>query len=495
MSIAATRSGKVEGTEIDGVLVFKGIPYAAAPDGPRRWLAPDREEPWDGVRPTTEFSAVSAQGTFGMNALMGAAEPVKSEDSLYLNVWTPACDDKRRPVMVWIHGGAFLFGSGDTPWYDGTRLCANGDVVVVTINYRLGPFGYLHLADLFGAEFEGSGNAAVLDQVAALEWVRDSIAAFGGDPGNVTIFGESAGAGSVGTLLGTPRACGLFHRAIAQSGAASWWSSRERANGVTERFVELLGVRPGDVDALREVPVQHLIDSTAQMGSLDVGGLSFQPVVDGTVLPRPPLDAIAAGDAAGVTLLTGTNRHEMTLFNLLDPAFAQVDDAQTAVRLERFTPDAKQIVAGYRSRRPGVSGPELWTDVASDAVFRMPAIWMAEAQSRHAPVWMYLFTWESPAFGGVLRSTHALEIAFAFDNLDKGTEMFTGTGSERQSIADVMHPAWLAFAQTGDPGHPGLPDWPRYELPRRPTMRLDTTCEVLDDPLGSDRQAWGEHRH
>ncbi|MGH8979270.1 MAG: carboxylesterase/lipase family protein, partial [Acidimicrobiia bacterium] len=248
MTIAATRSGKVEGGEHDGILVFKGIPYATPPVGARRWLAPEREEPWDGVRDATQFSAQSAQGAFAMNAMFGGPEPVTSEDSLYLNVWTPACDDAQRPVMVWIHGGAFVFGSGDTPWYHGTAFAKHGDVVVVTINYRLGAFGFLHLADLFGDAFAGSGNAGILDPVAALEWVRDSIAAFGGDPENVTVFGESAGGGSVGTLLGLPAARGLFTKAIPQSGASSWYATREPATSIAQGFLANLGVKPGDTE-------------------------------------------------------------------------------------------------------------------------------------------------------------------------------------------------------------------------------------------------------
>ncbi|MDZ4826602.1 MAG: carboxylesterase/lipase family protein [Actinomycetota bacterium] len=495
MTIAATRSGKIEGIERDGVLVFKGIPYAAPPVGARRWLAPEREDAWDGVRDATQFSAQSAQGAFGMNMMMGGTEPVTSEDSLYLNVYTPACDDARRPVMLWIHGGAFIFGSGDTPWYDGSQFCRHGDVVVVTINYRLGAFGYLHLADLFGEEFEGSGNAAVLDQMAALDWVRDSIIGFGGDPDQVTVFGESAGAGSVGTLLGTPRAAGLFHRAIAQSGGSSWWSSRERATEIAQIVIDELGVKAGDVDALRAITTRQLIDIVPTIGGMQVGSLNFQPVVDGTVLPKPPTETIAAGNHAGVPVLAGTNRHEMTLFNLVDPTLTTVDDAGIAERLSLIAPNAEAIVANYRSRRLDVPALDVFTDVASDAVFRMPVQWMLDAQSAHAPVWCYLFTWESPVFGGILKSTHALEITFAFDNLTApGVEMMTGPGPERQAIADAMHRAWIAFARTGDPNHTGLPTWPAYDQDQRPTMRFDTTVELLSDPLGEDRRAWGTHR-
>ncbi len=497
MTIADTRSGKVEGVEIDGVQVFKGIPYAAPPVGARRWLPPVREDAWDGVRDASQFSAQSAQGAFAMNVMFGAAQPPVSEDSLYLNVWTPACDDAKRPVMVWIHGGAFVFGAGDTPWYDGTRFAQDGDVVVVTINYRLGAFGFLHLADAFGPEFEGSGNAGILDQVAALAWVRDSITAFGGDPGNVTVFGESAGGGSVGTLLGMPAARGLFQKAIAESGASSWWATREGAAGIAARLAAHLGVTPGDVDALRALPMEQIIEAGASLGtaSPSSGGLSFQPVVDGTSLPQPPLDAIDGGSADGVRVLVGTNLHEVTLFNVLDPQLGGITVDGVAPLLEPwYGGESPEIVADYASRRPGVSGSELWTDVGTDAVFRIPAIRLAEAQRTHAPVWMYLFAWETPVFGGALRCTHALEIPFVFDNLDRGAEMFTGTGPERQSLADAMHGAWVAFAHHGDPSHPGIPSWPAYDVDRRATMRFDLTSEVVDDPMGEDRAAWGDFR-
>jgi para-nitrobenzyl esterase len=497
MTIAETRSGKVEGVERDGVHVFKGIPYAAPPVGARRWLAPAREDSWDGVRDATRFSAQSAQGAFAMNMMFGGEEPEVSEDSLYLNVWTPACDDAKRPVMVWIHGGAFVFGAGDTPWYDGTRFARDGDTVFVTINYRLGPFGFLHLADLFGDAFAGSGNNGILDQVAALEWVRDSIAGFGGDPQNVTVFGESAGAGSVGTLLGLPAAQGLFHKAIAQSGASSWWASREAATDITRALLAGLGVEPGDVEALRAVTMDALIAAATGLGTggPSGGGLPFQPVVDGAALPRPPLDAIEAGSADGVPLLLGTNRHEATLFNFLDPGLIAVDDTGIVRRIATwYGGDGEALVDAYRSRRPDASGLELWTDLASDAMFRIPAIRLAEVQRAHAPVWMYLFAWETPVFGGTLKSTHAVEIPFVFDNLDHGAELFTGTSQDRQQLADAMHGAWVAFAHRAVPDHDGIPAWPAYDTTRRATMRFDLDPEVVDDPMAEDRTAWGEYR-
>lgn len=491
MTIVATRSGKVEGFERDGVQVFRGIPYAAPPVGPRRWQPPVREDAWEGTRDATSFSAQSAQTEFALAKFMGEAQPPYSEDSLYLNVWTPACDDARRPVMVWIHGGAFAWGAGDTPWYDGTKFATHGDVVVVTINYRLNAFGFLHLADLFGDRFAGSGNAGILDQIAALEWVQECISAFGGDPDRVTIFGESAGAASVSTLLGTPAARGLFKAAIPQSGAASWVATREQATAVASTLVSNLGIG-NDVDALLGASTDAILAALPAFKEDGATALPFEPVLDGTVLPDRPLDAIANGNAAGVRVLIGTNADEMTLFTIADPAVGALDDDGVRRRMHNAFGDAGvQVFESYRARRPDMTAPELWTQLATDGVFRIPAVRLLEAQLPHAPVWSYYFTFESPVFGGILRSTHALEIPFVFDNLGRGgAEMITGSGSERQGIADAMHRAWIAFARDGDPNHAGLPEWPQYDLERRATMRFDTECELLDDPGRDDREAY-----
>jgi para-nitrobenzyl esterase len=481
MTIVATRSGKVEGFEDRGIQVFKGIPYASPPVGKLRWRRPQPEPAWDGVRDATKFSAQCAQSPFAMTQMMGGEPPVVSEDSLYLNVWTPACDDAKRPVMFWIHGGAFIWGAGDTPWYDGTKFAQHGDVVVVTINYRLGPFGFLHLADLY-PELEGTGNLGILDQIAALEWTRDCIAAFGGDPERVTIFGESAGGASVGTLLGTPAARGLFTQAIAQSGAVSWTKTRDAATEIASQVVASLGVAPGDLDALLGTSMQEVIDAIPAFTENGSSGLPFGPVHDGTVLPVPPLDAIRAGSAEGVRVITGTNKDEMTLFVLADPNFFTLDFDQVRERaIAAVGADGSELFDRFRALYPDVPAPQLWVTIATEVVFHDPAIRMLEAQEGHGDTWSYLFTWETPAFGGMLKSTHALEIPFVWDNLDQGAEMFTGDGGERQGIADAMHAAWIAFARTGDPSTAALP-WPQYDTKRRATVRFDETCEVLDDP-------------
>ena len=425
--------------------------------------------------------------------LLGSTGAGSSEDGLYLNVWTSACDDARRPVMVWIHGGAYVFGSGAVPWYDGTHFVEHGDVVVVTINYRLGPLGFLYLAEEFGPALAGSGNAGILDQVAALEWVHESIAAFGGDPDNVTIFGESAGANSVATLLALPAARGLFRNAIAQSGAGAWVSTSERAALVARRTLDALDVRPTDIAALQALPVEQILAAKPDLSDealVGIPALAYQPVLDDHVLHQLPVDAIAAGHATGVHLMTGSNQHEMTLFQILDASIAELDDAGIVERLRPVMADPASLVRVYRDAMPGASVAELWLAITTDGVFRIPATRLAEAQLAHGPVWFYRFAYESPVFGGLLKSTHTLEIPFVFDTLEqRGADKFTGDDPARAPIADAMHRAWIAFAQSGDPG------WPAYDASRRATMRFDRpgvhgATEVLDDPEGNLRQAW-----
>lgn len=495
--VATTTSGRVEGRLRDGVLLFAGIPFAAPPVGELRFSPPERHPGWPGVRDATRFGPVSVQAAGSLEALAGGGEPDWDEDCLYLNVQTPALDDARRPVMVWIHGGGFTSGAGSIPWYDGARFVRHGDVVVVTINYRLGALGWLHLGEI-DPHLQGSGNNGLLDQVAALEWVRDNIAAFGGDPDQVTIFGESAGGMSVATLMGTPRAKGLFHRAIAQSGAAhNVWPAADAAE-VTDRLLAALGV--SDVDALRSVSAAQILDAqqkvtaeiTSDRARRRAGsglGLPFGPVVDGVVLLQPPLESVVEGSSSGVPLLVGSTRDEWMLFGLM---LRSVEDESTILRrLGRMVEDPHQVAAAYRQARAGSSHDAIWSAIMTDRIFRIPAIRLAEAQLPHATggVFMYLFEWASTAFGGRLGSCHALEIPFVFDNLDKGgVELFTGENPP-QTLADTMHLAWLRFARAGDPGGGDLA-WPAYDLDRRATMHLDETCSLRDDPAPEERAAW-----
>ena len=496
--VAETTSGRVEGLVKHGVAVFRGIPYAAPTGGANRYRPPAPPEPWTGVREATRFAPIAPQNPSPLETMLGAGTIEMGEECLALNVWTPACDGARRPVMVWIHGGAFVNGSGSTPWYDGTSFAARGDLVCVTINYRLGALGFLHLADLGGEEFASTGNLGLLDQVAALRWVRDNIEAFGGDPGNVTVFGESAGAMSVGALLGMPSARGLFRRAIPQSGAANHVSGRDAATGVALDLLGALGLDRTELGRLREIPVESILAAQAKVGGdrRSVRHLPHQPVVDGTALPESPLDAVTAGSASGVDLLLGTNVDEMRLFTALDPALGAIDEPALLTRAdELFGAGAgARAVESYRGSRPGCGAADVWTAVLSDLVFRVPAVRLAERQSAHAPVHLYLFSWATPAFGGALGSCHALEIPFVFNALDApGVSTFTGAPTPgARELAERMHDTWTAFARTGDPNGAGLPDWPAFTPDRRATMVLAERCAVEEDPAAAELAHWAD---
>jgi para-nitrobenzyl esterase len=493
--IVDTVYGPVRGREEDGIAVFRGVPFAAPPIGERRFAPPVAHDPWVDVRDAVSFGASAPQNPSVLEEMLGGDNVSYSEDCLTLNVWTPACDLAARPVMVWIHGGAFVTGSGSIPWYDGARL-ARRDAVIVTINYRLGVLGYLHLEQLADG-FDGSGNAGLLDQVAALAWVRDNIAAFGGNPANVTVFGESAGAMSIGTLLGTPAADGLFGRAVLQSGAASHIHDASRATEVARKFLAEAGT---DAAGLRSLPLADVLAAQQRLadGTPFEAGLPLQPVVDGTVVPQRPLERVAMGGASAVDLLVGTTLEEMKMFLLMEPSLGQLDaDAMSAAADKVFVPAGRQPGEGfdtYRRRLSDASLPDVWSAVLTDRTFRMPAIRLVEAQLAHRPdVWMYLFTLRSTAFKGALGACHALEIPFVWDNLAaSGAEMFIGGRSvDHDELARRMADAWVAFARDCVPSADGLPDWPMYDTERRATLRLDAAAlEVVDDPMAPERQLW-----
>ncbi len=503
-----TAAGRVAGSREDGVLVFRGIPYARAPQGALRLSAPRPPEPWTGVREAKRFGASAPQTPGRLAALLGSPTESFAEDCLYLNVWTPGTDAARRPVLVWLHGGSFTTGSGSQPVYDGARLARRGDAVVVTINYRLGALGFLHLPALEREAHAATANPGLLDQVAALAWVRENIAAFGGDPTNTTLFGESAGAMSVGTLLGTPRARGLFARAILQSGAASNVTDREDALRVGETFMKELGLAPDDLAGLRAQPLAAVLAAqeraTAQLLGV-VPQLPFQPVVDGDVLPRPPLEAIAGGSARDISILIGTNLEEQKLYAPTDPKAQLLDDDGLLRRCRRALPEpgpdgrprGEHVVRRYRAAREGrfdVSPRELWFAIETDRWFRVPATRLAEKHAAHQPAtWAYLFTWKSPALGGMLGSCHALEIPFVFGCVDDQlVQRFVGDDKAVPGISQRMQDAWLAFARSGDPGHSGLDAWPRYDATRRATMLFGEECRVEHAPFEAERAFWDE---
>ncbi|MBX5450937.1 carboxylesterase/lipase family protein [Thermogemmatispora sp.] len=493
--IVETRYGKVQGYQQGAICVWKGIPFARPPVGARRFRPPEPPESWTGVRPTTAFSPMAPQVAEMGASMVGAigAERVVdprpiSEDCLYLNIWSPAADQGKRPVMVYIHGGAFTIGSASDPWYDGTSFAERHNIVVVSLNYRLGILGFVYLKELAGAGSSYSGNCGLLDQIAALRWVRENIAAFGGDPENVTVMGESAGAMSIAALLGMPAARGLFKRAILQSGAAGDLPTGAEATRVAQALLSKLGLDPSQVEALAEVPLEALLKVQPELGQEFGGVRAFSPVIDGETLPRHPLEMLAQGLARDVAVLVGTNRDEWRLFALMGGG-AQINEAL----LRRLFGDAaQQVLARYIAAREDHSPELAWIDLMGDLVFRIPAIRLAEAQVRQgAPVWMYRFDWKSPAFGGALGAAHAMDIPFVFNTLDVGlSRLFTGTAPSRQTLADLMHAAWAAFIRDGNPQLPGLPAWPRYDLERRATLIWDETPSLAEDPQGELRALW-----
>ncbi|MEY2404872.1 MAG: para-nitrobenzyl esterase, partial [Acidimicrobiaceae bacterium] len=488
MTIASTAAGKVQGLEKDGVLQFRGIRFATA----ERFRPPQPVEPWHDVYDATSFGPILPQNPSGLESMLGKSDATPmNEDALFLNVFTPGVDDRARPVMVWIHGGAFTAGAGSIPWYSGTNLASRGDVVVVTINYRLGTFGFLHLDKVLGAEFDGSGNNGIRDQLAAIDWVRENIASFGGDPGNITLFGESAGGMSIATLLGVPGVAPLIRNAIPQSGAADAVKDLDGAGHVTAAMLSDLGLRPASAEALLELPMEQLLAAqdavTLQLAATGELRLPFSPIVDGVVLPKHPREAVRDGAAANVHLLIGTTSDEYRLFSLMDRAQGAMPEERLVGRVARVVGSdrAAEVIATYRDSRPDASVDDIWSDFATDWIFRIPATRLAEAQSINQPdTYAYLFSYKSTAFNGALGACHAIDVPFAFDNLDRrGVDVLLGDLTEdTHALATATSRAWLAMAHSGSPQHDGLAEWPHYSTAQRSVMELGLIREVLDDP-------------
>jgi para-nitrobenzyl esterase len=495
-------TGRLRGERGDGVSVFRAVPYARPPVGPLRFRPPEPAPPWAGVRDATADGPICPQLLTPLETLVGRPDLPQDEDCLTVNVWTPATHGGRRPVLVWIHGGAWLNGTGAESWFDGSSFARRHDVVVVTMNYRLNVFGWLHLGGLSDDEAD-SGNAGLLDQVAALRWVREHIGAFGGDPARVTVAGESAGAMSVGTLLATPTASGLFHRAILQSGVGANVTTPEAATAMTRLILDRAGV-PADragVAALRALPAGRLLGAYTQLLMDDPMvhapeelGFQLGPVAGVPSLPQPPVDAIRdRGAAAAVPVLVGTDAHEMEIMRLNGEAFYDLDDAEVDRRFHRlFGPAADDAIAIFQKAAQETGGNP-WTAVDTDRLFRIPSIQLAEDRERHgARTWMYLFRWPSSALGGRLGAAHTVEIPFVFNTLATPAAHAVTGGDEvsAQPLADLVHRTWAQFVTAGDPNHDGLPAWPVYDSTRRATMILDTQSFVEDDPERERRLLW-----
>jgi para-nitrobenzyl esterase len=512
--VVTVRGGRVRGVERRGVWSFSGIPYAAPPVGDLRWRPPQLPEGWSDVRDGSAFGPIAPQpaAVAGITSPSdpSAAEP-QSEDCLSLNVWTPELPDQPtpvpgsgRPVMVWIHGGGFTGGSGSVALYRGGDLVRNGDVVVVTINYRLGALGFLGHPCVTDADGY-CGSWGLHDQVAALRWVQENIAQFGGDASNVTIFGESAGGFSVSALLAAPSARGLFRHAIVQSGGAHVHTAAQGEQAGV-RLGEALDVARLDRETLLTVPPADLVSATTEMakGRPEAGAvpLPFLPVVDGSFLAAHPLDAVQAGSAAGVDLIIGTNRDELTLFSLGNPALAGLDDNGVHRWLANGAPDVPtdELLETYRTvrsaRQEGATAQELWVAVGTDNIFRWPSLQLAAAQqAQGARTFVYLFDWESPAFGGILGACHALELPFVFGAVrSPAVQLFSGAGPEVEALSQQMQSAWLAFAQTGDPSGGGAGDWPAWDPEGRVTMMFGPNSGMTKAPRNEELDVWERYR-
>ena len=495
-------SGPICGRYFEDVARFSGIPYAAAPVGDLRFRPPQPVEPWTEVRDVGDPGCISPQNPNMMEMMFGGESERWDEDCLYLNVWTAAENlvdpTPSLPVMVWIHGGGFEMGSGSSPMYNGERFARNG-TVFVTLNYRLGALGFLDLSSL-DPSYAESGNLGLLDQVQALEWVRDNIAQFGGNPDDVTVFGQSAGSMSVSLLLSMERTTGLFSKAIAQSGGAVAARTPQGAASDTAEFMAAGGW--STVDDVRSAPAEALLAAHASMSNERIAHptefarkagtplafLAFRPVADGVIVPTDPLAAIANGSAAGVNLVTGSTSEEWKLFALITPTASTEDDLLH--RYEALVADPAAALDTYQREYPGASVADLEGALITDLVFRIPANQLADAQSRHAEVYQYLWAWQSSAFGGMIGAAHAIEIPFVFDLVeDHRLHIFIGSDAPA-SLAAATNESWLTFAKTGSPATDTLGEWPTVDQPNRPTMVLNTESKLMHDPNALTREFW-----
>jgi len=505
--IVQVRGGKLEGQTRRGVAVFRGIPYARAPRGALRWQPPQAALAWPGILDAREYGPSAPQSAPVMllvRQAIGASDKSQSQDCLNLNVWTPAADRRRRPVLVWIHGGAFILGSGSAGLYNGSHLARDGDVVVVTINYRLGALGFLALHEAFPEQ--ASANLGIRDQIAALEWVRDNIEAFGGDPECVTVFGESAGGMSVGTLLGTPAARGLFQRAILQSGAAHNVSTSDQAARVTDAFLEELG--GGDLALLERMSVSRLLGAqrrTSLRMGIGHGVLPWQPCVDDDLIPTPPLEAIGKGLSREVPVLIGSNRDEWKLFMLGDRKARELDEAGLRRRFVRALPGEddsgrsfadrafEAYLGAIGSRGHGTPG-DVWEAFQSDKIFHHPAHRLAEVQSAHNPrTYAYQFGWAPPIQRQRIGACHGIEIPFVFGTLrEPWLRPLLAFAPQARELSEHVQRAWLEFARTGVPAHDGLPAWPAYSADSRSTLLFTRRSRVENDPFATAMRFWDE---
>lgn len=479
--VTMTRHGPVRGAHAEGVSVFKGVRYGQD-TGPRRFQSPVAPDPW-----TNPVDALD----YGPACPQRGDEPNQSEDCLFLNVWTPGLDAARRPVMVYIHGGAYSTGSGSSPLYDGARLARDEDVVVVTLNHRLGPLGYAYLARLPGQPFPDSGAAGQLDLILALEWVRDSIAAFGGDPSRIMVFGQSGGGAKIASLMATPTAAGLFHAAATMSGQQVTFSGPINATRRGEVWLEALDLTPDRAAEAATLPVDQLLAANPRDPVLGYGSLYFGPVLDGRTHPRHPFYPDAPDQSAGIPMIIGNTHDETRAFNAGDASLWSLTWEDLPARLSpdqlRIDVAPEAVIAEYRRLYPDYTPTEVFFAATTAGRSWRAAIIEAEERARQgSPAYVYQLDWASSQDNGRLGAPHTGDIRLVFKTLEQGPWPATGPGATE--VSNALSAAFASLARTGSPNHPGLPTWEPYDLTRRQTMIIDHPPRMEDDPRGAERR-------
>ena len=511
--VVATEAGQVVGYVHNGINTFKGIPYAESTEGTNRFMPPVKRKSWSGIRSSRQYGPVAPQGPRAGWAndeeafMFSWDDGIQGEDCLRINIWTPAVNDTgKRPVMVWLHGGGFAAGSGqELKSYDGENLSRRGDVVVVSINHRLNVLGYLDLS-AYGDRFAASPNVGMLDIVAALEWVRDNIAAFGGDANCVTVFGQSGGGGKVSLLMGMPAAKGLFHRAIVESGSMVRAANQERSRQLADLVLSELGLSASPIQDIQALSYSSLLQAATKVlrehNPPPKGGipnfrrmaemLGFAPVLDGNIIPAHPFDPHASALSASVPMIIGSTLNEfVTALN--HPELESMTEEQLKTRVNAVYGDkTAQVIAAFRKRTPTASVFDLWSHIAAAGV-RQSALAQATAKSSpgNAPAYLYWFTWQTPVLSGRPRAFHCAEIAFAFDNTDRCDAM-TGGGPDARALAGVMSDAWIQFARTGNPNHAGMPHWEAFSPAQNQTMIFDNRCVLVNNIDAGEQRSIAE---
>ncbi len=490
-SLVQTKLGEIQGRVVDSVYQFLGVPYAKPPTGERRFRAPEPLDPWDGVLHATRLGSAAPQPARQEGSPLPTRNVVCDEDCLFLNIYSPGTDTARRPVLVWIHGGSYTTGSGNS--YNGASFATEGDIVVVALNYRLGALGFMELGHL-DPELAGSQNNGIRDQIAALQWVHEHIEQFGGDPDQVTISGESAGAGSVVAILASPSADHLYHQAISQSAPAAFMATD------TDFADAVIGQLGGSLDDLRAADAATILDAQSAVSTQMAKGLTtklfghrlggLRPALDSHTITRTPIETVAAAGAAAKPLLIGTNSDEGTLFSAY--LRKEVSDTELRAAVADHTDDPDAVIGAFAETYGGESNRSLMTRMLTDTMFRTSSLQLADAQTAAGgATFVYLFTWASEGFGGRLGAMHALEIPFVWNqDITPWAPIMGDDEPWPDDLADRMHRAWTAFIHTGNPSHDGIGTWPAYNLDQRPTMEFGDTSDVLDDPLALTRAAW-----